>query len=46
MLVMGSHGHRGISDVVYGQTVTGVRHGVTIPVLVVRTTFTGQEPAG
>jgi manganese transport protein len=36
MLVMGSHGHRGMDDLVFGQTVSAVRHGVDIPVLVVR----------
>jgi manganese transport protein len=45
LLVLGSHGHRGLADLIYGQTVTGVRHRVTIPVLVVRTSFTGREPA-
>jgi manganese transport protein len=36
MLVLGSHGHRGISDVIFGQTVTSVRHAISIPVLIVR----------
>ncbi len=36
MLVLGSHGHRGISDLVFGQTITSVRHAITIPVLIVR----------
>jgi manganese transport protein len=36
MLVMGSHGHRGLDDLVFGQTVSSVRHAVDIPVLVVR----------
>jgi manganese transport protein len=36
MLVMGSHGHRGLDDLVFGQTVSAVRHAVDIPVLVVR----------
>jgi manganese transport protein len=36
MLVMGSHGHRGLDDLVHGQTVSAVRHAVAIPVLVVR----------
>ncbi len=35
-LVLGSHGHRAIGDVIYGQTVNSVRHRVTVPVLVVR----------
>jgi manganese transport protein len=36
MLVMGSHGHRLIGDLIWGQTVDPVRHRVEIPVLVVR----------
>jgi manganese transport protein len=36
MLVMGSHGHRLLGDLLWGQTVDPVRHRVGIPVLVVR----------
>lgn len=36
MLVMGSHGHRLLGDLLWGQTVDPVRHHVNIPVLVVR----------
>lgn len=36
MLVMGSHGHRLIGDLLMGETVSPVRHKVGIPVLVVR----------
>jgi manganese transport protein len=36
MLVMGSHGHRLIGDLLWGETVDPVRHKVKIPVLVVR----------
>ena len=36
MLVMGSHGHRLLGDLLWGQTVSPVRHQVNIPVLVVR----------
>lgn len=36
MMVMGSHGHRLIGDLLWGQTVSPVRHRVDIPVLVVR----------
>lgn len=35
MLVIGSHGHTGIKDLLYGQTVNSVRHELKIPVLVV-----------
>jgi manganese transport protein len=36
MLVMGSHGHRLLGDLLWGQTVDPVRHLVKIPVLIVR----------
>ncbi len=36
MLVMGSHGHRLLGDLLWGETVDPVRHGVEIPVMVVR----------
>jgi manganese transport protein len=36
MLVIGAHGHSGIKDFLYGETINAVRHGLTIPVLVVR----------
>ena len=35
MLVIGAHGHSGLSDVLYGETVDAVRHELKIPVLVV-----------
>ncbi|RMG68962.1 MAG: iron/manganese transporter [Calditrichaeota bacterium] len=37
LLVMGAHGHHGVEDLVYGQTVTSVRHAIDTPVLIVRT---------
>jgi manganese transport protein len=40
-LVMGSHGHQGVEDLIFGHTVNKVRHAVSIPVLVIRTA--GQE---
>jgi manganese transport protein len=43
LLVVGSHGHRGIEDVIYGQTVSSVRHALRIPILIVRAP--GREPA-
>ena len=36
MLVMGSHGHRLLGNILWGETVDPVRHQVDIPVLVVR----------
>ncbi|MFN5231626.1 MAG: Nramp family divalent metal transporter [Bacteroidota bacterium] len=35
LLVIGSHGHKGLKDIVYGQTVSSVRHNLKIPVLVI-----------
>ena len=35
MLVMGAHGHTGIQDFIYGETVNTVRHELKIPVLIV-----------
>jgi manganese transport protein len=35
MLVIGAHGHSGVKDLLYGETVDSVRHGLKIPVLVV-----------
>ena len=36
LLVMGAHGHKGLKDLVFGETIHGVRHALTIPVMVVR----------
>jgi manganese transport protein len=35
LLVIGAHGHSGIKDLLYGQTIEAVRHELKIPVLVV-----------
>ena len=35
MLVLGAHGHTGLKDFIYGQTVNTVRHELKIAVLVV-----------
>ncbi len=35
MLVVGAHGHTGLKDLIYGETVNSVRHELKIPVLVV-----------
>ncbi len=40
LIVMGAHGHRGIKDLIFGNTINAVRHQVSVPVLVV-----GDEPA-
>ena len=35
ILVMGAHGHSGMADILYGDTINRVRHQLRIPVLVV-----------
>ena len=35
LLVIGAHGHTGVKDWIYGETVNSVRHELKIPVLVV-----------
>jgi manganese transport protein len=35
MLVIGSHGHTGLKDFIFGETVNAVRHELKVPVLVV-----------
>ena len=35
LVVMGAHGHRGVKDLIFGNTINGVRHQVGVPVLVV-----------
>ncbi|MEO7215359.1 Nramp family divalent metal transporter [Mucilaginibacter sp.] len=35
-IVMGSHGHKAIKDLIFGTTVNTVRHKVNVPVLVVK----------
>ena len=39
LIVMGAHGHRGLKDLIFGNTINAVRHEVAAPVLVV-----GDEP--
>jgi manganese transport protein len=35
MLVIGAHGHTGLKDFIYGETVNAVRHELKIPILIV-----------
>jgi manganese transport protein len=35
MLVIGAHGHSGIKDFIYGETINAVRHELKMPVLIV-----------
>jgi manganese transport protein len=36
LLIMGAHGHKGIQDIVFGQTINAVRHALDVPILIVR----------
>jgi manganese transport protein len=36
LLVMGAHGHRGLKDILFGASISRVRHMLSIPVLVVQ----------
>lgn len=40
LIAMATHGHRGLQDVIYGQTANDVRHRTMVPVLMVR----GAQP--
>lgn len=35
LVVMGAHGHRGVKDLIFGNTINAVRHELSAPVLVV-----------
>ena len=35
LLVMGTHGHRGLKDLIFGSTVDALRHKIKIPVMVI-----------
>lgn len=36
LMVLGGHGHRGLLDLFYGETIAAVRHGLSIPVVAVK----------
>jgi manganese transport protein len=46
LYVFGSHGHRLVGDIIYGQTVDSVRHAIDIPVFIVRTHNQEQPQTG
>ena len=35
LVVMASHGHRGLKDLIFGTTINAVRHQVNVPLLIV-----------
>ena len=36
LMVLGGHGHRGLGDILHGDTISGVRHDLSIPIIAVR----------
>ena len=44
LLVLGGHGHRLLADMMKGETISSVRHAVTIPVVTIRQTAPGKDP--
>ena len=36
LLIVGGHGHRGLSDIMHGETISGVRHRLDIPILAIK----------
>ena len=36
LLAIGAHGHKGLKDLIYGQTINNLRHLIKIPVLIVQ----------
>ncbi|HEX8984362.1 MAG TPA: Nramp family divalent metal transporter [Bryobacteraceae bacterium] len=45
LLVMGAHGHKGIQDIVFGQTIDAVRHNLDAPLLIVRNEGSAEPDA-
>lgn len=43
LIAMGTHGHRGMKDLIYGSVANEVRHQSLVPVLLVRDRPTGQQ---
>jgi nucleotide-binding universal stress UspA family protein len=41
LIAMGTHGHRGVKDLIYGSVANEVRHQTLVPVLLVR-----ERPGG
>jgi manganese transport protein len=36
LIVMGAHGHGGLKDLIFGTTISPVRHNLDMPILIVR----------
>jgi manganese transport protein len=44
LIIMGAHGHGGLKDLVFGNTINPVRHNVEVPMLIVRPGKGGGTP--
>jgi manganese transport protein len=44
LLVLGGHGHRGLGDLLHGQTIPSVRHALGVPILAVPPQPSGPGP--
>jgi manganese transport protein len=42
LVVTGAHGHRLLGDLIFGSTISGLRHRLRVPVLTVRTPRAGR----
>jgi len=42
LLIMASHGHRGLKDLIFGTTINSVRHQVNVPLLIVSRGWKGK----
>jgi len=36
LVIMGAHGHGGLKDLIFGNTINPVRHALELPMLIVR----------
>jgi manganese transport protein len=36
LVIMGAHGHGGLKDLIFGTTISPVRHHLDVPILIVR----------
>ena len=36
LVIMGAHGHGGLKDLIFGNTINPVRHDLDVPMLIVR----------
>ena len=36
LVIMGAHGHGGLKDLIFGNTINPVRHHLAVPMLIVR----------